>query len=127
MKNKFKSTSFWLTLTACVVVLLTTVGAYCGFSVNEVSIISIASAVIGVLTCVGILKKENKKTSEEEFEKNERFNENCNEKDLQETCRNNINEIGDKTSNLNEQIEQNKTEIEQIKQQINNQILGEKK
>lgn len=58
MKDKFKSYKFWIGVIAAVIVLINTLGAVFKFSVNEVAITSIATAVLGVLVMLGFVKKD---------------------------------------------------------------------
>lgn len=60
MKNKFKSYTFWLALIGAVIILVNTLGTTFGFSVNEVAITSIATAVLGIFVTLGIVRKDNK-------------------------------------------------------------------
>ena len=60
MKEKLKSYKFWISVLAGVIVLINTIGAVFKFSVNEVAITSIATAVLGLLVILGVVKKEDK-------------------------------------------------------------------
>ena len=63
MKNKIKTSAFWISLTSVVVVCINLLGKVLNFNIDLMSIISIASCVIGMLITVGVLSRE--KTSSE--------------------------------------------------------------
>lgn len=79
MKEKFKSYKFWISVLAGVIVLINTLGAVFKFSVNEVAITSIATAVLGLLVILGIVKKEEKSTKDEQIEQQSPVDETSNE------------------------------------------------
>ena len=58
MKNKIKTSAFWISLTSVVVVCINLLGKVLNFNVDLMSIISIASCVIGMLITVGVLSRE---------------------------------------------------------------------
>ena len=64
MKDNFKNYKFWLALIASVIVLINTLGAVFHFSVNEVAITSIATAVLGIFVALGVINKNTKDDDE---------------------------------------------------------------
>ena len=64
MKNNFKNYKFWLAVLAAVIVLINALGAVFNFSVNEVAITSIATAVLGVFVALGLVSKNSKDENE---------------------------------------------------------------
>ena len=64
MKNNFKNYKFWLAVLAAVIVLINALGAVFNFSVNEVAITSIATAVLGVFVALGLVNKNSKEENE---------------------------------------------------------------
>ena len=85
MKNKFKSYTFWLTLIGAVIILVNTLGTTFGFSVNEVAITSIATAVLGIFVTLGIVHKDSKSEQEKKQDetKDETKDEQTGEQDLE--------------------------------------------
>lgn len=66
MKNKFKSYTFWLALIGAIIILINTLGTTFGFSVNDVAITSIATAVLGIFVTLGVVHKDSKNEHEEQ-------------------------------------------------------------
>ena len=96
MKNKFKSSAFWLSLTAGLIVLLNSLGSALNFSVNEVAITSVATSVIGILITIGVLSKDKSSKTQNTVE-----NTNL-ENALNDVC----SSIEEKTSELQEKVEE---------------------
>ena len=55
MKSKFKSYSFWMSLTASIILVLNTLGETFGFTINETAINAIVNSVCGVLVVLGVI------------------------------------------------------------------------
>jgi uncharacterized membrane protein len=55
MKEKFRSYSFWISVTGAVILVLNNLGKAFGFSVDNESILSIIESICGVLVVFGIL------------------------------------------------------------------------
>ena len=69
MKNKFKDYSFWMSVTAAVILVLNNFGKAFGFSVNNELITQTVDSVCGVLILFGIItmsKKDGTKEDEKE-------------------------------------------------------------
>ncbi len=60
LKNKVKNYGFWMSLTGAVILMLQTIGNYCGFSINSVAIESIITSICGVLVVLGIISNPEK-------------------------------------------------------------------
>ncbi len=63
--KKFKNYTFWISLLGAIILLINTLGTTFGFSVDEVAITSVVTAVLGIFVTLGIIKKD-KKTDETE-------------------------------------------------------------
>lgn len=61
MKNKWKSSAFWISLTSISIVLINIIGKSLNFDIDLMSIISISSCVIGMLITVGVLSRDDTK------------------------------------------------------------------
>lgn len=55
MKNKFRSTGFWLSLTGAVLLVIQQFGLAYGFNVNSELVNGIVSSVLGCLVMLGVL------------------------------------------------------------------------
>lgn len=55
MKNKLKSYSFWMSVTAGVILVLNNIGKVCGFSVESDAVTAIVDSICGVLILFGVL------------------------------------------------------------------------
>lgn len=55
MKNKFRSTGFWLSLTGAVLLVVQQLGLAYGFNVNSDLVNTIVSSVCGLLVMLGVL------------------------------------------------------------------------
>lgn len=55
MKNKFKSYSFWMSVTGAVILVLNNLGKAFGFAVDSEAITQIVDSVCGVLILFGII------------------------------------------------------------------------
>lgn len=71
MKNNFKSYKFWIALLAAIIVLINALGATFGFTVNEVAITSIATAVLGVFVTLGFVKKDTEEENKDNINSSE--------------------------------------------------------
>ena len=56
MKEKFRSYSFWMSVTAAVILVVDNVGKMLGFSIENQDITKIVDSICGVLILFGILK-----------------------------------------------------------------------
>lgn len=74
MKQKLKSYSFWMSVTASVILVLTNVGDVFGFAVQSEAVTKIVDSICGVLILFGVLtmstpkesaKQENEQNKEE--------------------------------------------------------------
>ena len=74
MNNKWKSSAFWLSVTAGVIVVLNSIGKAFNFNVNTVAITSVATSVIGLLVVIGVLTKTDKNISKTNQENNNETN-----------------------------------------------------
>lgn len=61
MKEKFKSYSFWMSVTAAVILVINNIGKVFGFTVDNSAITNIIDSVCGVFVVFGILTMPNKK------------------------------------------------------------------
>lgn len=61
MKEKFKSYSFWMSVTAAIILVINNIGKVFGFTVDNSAITNIIDSVCGVLVVFGILTMPNKK------------------------------------------------------------------
>lgn len=94
MKEKFKSYSFWLSVTGAVILLLNNLGKAFGFTVDNEIIYSIVDAVCGVLVVFGVLtmnKKTNSNQTKQTEEKSSENNNNIAQSDA--TCNDKISEL----------------------------------
>ncbi len=55
MKNRFRSTGFWLSLTGAILIVIQQLGISFGFNVNSELVNGIVSSVCGCLVMLGIL------------------------------------------------------------------------
>jgi len=76
MKEKFKSYSFWMSVTAGVILVLNNFGNVFGFVVESESVTKIVDSICGVLILFGVLTLTK---GEEDKNKNEINNENIDE------------------------------------------------
>lgn len=72
MKSKFKSYSFWMSLTGAVILMINTLGESFGFSVNETAVNAIVNSVCGVLVVLGIIIMPKKDATTEELKPEEK-------------------------------------------------------
>lgn len=61
MKNKWKTSAFWIAITSVVVVGLNVISGIFNLNVDVMSIVSVCSCVIGLLITVGVLSRDNVK------------------------------------------------------------------
>ena len=88
MKNNLKNYKFWLAVLASVIVLINTLGAVFGFSVDEVAITSIATAVLGIFVAIGFVNKTEEQNQTEQNVKNEIAEQNQQEQNDKNTISN---------------------------------------
>ena len=55
MKDKFKSYSFWMSVTGAVILVLNNIGKVCGFTVNDIVFTEIVDSICGVLILFGVI------------------------------------------------------------------------
>lgn len=70
MKDKLKSYSFWMSVSAAVVLVVNNIGKHFGFYVDNDIIAEIVDSICGVLILFGVLTmtKEEKKSNEENID-----------------------------------------------------------
>lgn len=70
MKDKLKSYSFWMSVSAAVVLVVNNIGKHFGFYVDNDIIAEIVDSICGVLILFGVLTmtKEEKKSNEENIQ-----------------------------------------------------------
>lgn len=73
---KFNNYKFWISLLAGIIVLISTLGTVFNFSVNEVAITSIGTAVLGIFVTLGLVKKEEKNQEKQNENNSEQTTEN---------------------------------------------------
>ena len=66
MKEKFKSYSFWMSVTGAVILVLNNLGKVFGFTVDNQAITSIIDSVCGMLVVFGILTMPKSTTKKED-------------------------------------------------------------
>ena len=65
MKNKFKSYSFWMSLSASVVLVLNNIGKIFGFAINGDVATQIVDSICGVLIMLGVITMTKEEKTEE--------------------------------------------------------------
>lgn len=65
MKNKLKTTSFWLGVSGAVVVLLEAISDLFGFSVSSSEVESVILSICAILICLGFVTKKTETGKEE--------------------------------------------------------------
>lgn len=101
MKDKLKSYSFWMSVSAAVVLVVNNIGKHFGFYVDNDIIAEIVDSICGVLILFGVLTmtKEEKKSNEENIDNKT----NCNSKSQDEKTKNSqIQKKEDKKISINE-------------------------
>ena len=102
MNNKYKSYSFWMSVTAAVILVINNVGKVCGFSIDSKIVTQIVDSVCGVLILFGIIT-----ISKTEKDEKENF--------------------GQDTDEQVEDIKENEKEVKsQISSKINDKITNKK-
>ena len=71
MKNKFKTSAFWITLTSSIIVIINVISGIFQIDVDIMSIISVASCVIGLLISFGVLSYNKTKINNSDTQNNE--------------------------------------------------------
>ena len=71
MKNKFKTSAFWITLTSSIIVIINVISGIFQIDVDIMSIISVASCVIGLLISFGVLSYNKTKINDSDTQNNE--------------------------------------------------------
>ena len=68
MKDKFKSYSFWMSVSAAVVLVINNIGKHFGFYLDNEIVAEIVDSVCGVLILFGVITmtKDDKKSNEEQ-------------------------------------------------------------
>lgn len=61
MRNKWKSSAFWISITSISIVIINIIGKSLNLDIDLMSIISISSCVIGMLITVGVLSRDDTK------------------------------------------------------------------
>ncbi len=61
MKNKWKSSAFWISITSISIVIINIIGKSLNLDIDLMSIISVSSCVIGILITVGVLSRDDTK------------------------------------------------------------------
>ncbi len=69
--KKFKSYTFWISLLGAVIILINTLGSVFGFAVDELTITSIVTAVLGIFVTLGLVKKDKSNEDEKSQESTE--------------------------------------------------------
>jgi uncharacterized membrane protein len=64
MKNKFKSYSFWMSVTAAVILVINNFGTLFGFEIDSNVITKIVDSICGVLILFGVITMTKKDTEE---------------------------------------------------------------
>lgn len=86
MNNKFKSYTFWVSLSSALVILVQSIAQLFGFSFETSIVENIIMAVCGVLVVLGIVNKPAQKNTEDEVVQDQTESETCNidENDIQD-------------------------------------------
>ena len=108
-----KNYKFWLAVLASVIVLINTLGAVFGFSVDEVAITSIATAVLGIFVALGFVNKNEKQQTEKSIDESKIDNEQNSEQKFDE-------QILEKQNNDSNQIEDENVALDIEKQHLQN-------
>ena len=75
MKEKFKSYSFWMSVTASIILVLNNLGNVLGFSVQSETVTKIVDSICGVLILFGIItmpKSKEETDNEKTLQQNEK-------------------------------------------------------
>lgn len=119
MKEKFKSYSFWMSVSAGVVLVINNIGKVFGFSISNEVVTEIVDSVCGVLILFGVLSMNNKD------EKNaiENFGEETEVKEQENAFKNNIlDKTTRKTQKSTKKASQNAEDFEKTNHEIDNEI-----
>lgn len=70
MKEKFKSYSFWMSVTAAVILVINNIGKVLGFEVDGKVVTQIVDSICGVLILFGVITMAKTKKTDEDVESN---------------------------------------------------------
>ncbi len=77
MKEKFKSYSFWMSVTAGVILVINNLGKVFGFAVKSETVTQIVDSICGVLILFGVLTMSKDEKAETENSNEETNNSDC--------------------------------------------------
>ena len=95
MKEKFKSYSFWMSVTAAVILVLNNIGNVFGFEVSSDVVTKIVDSICGVLILFGVITMS-KDSSNENIETKENIEQEHNLQKTKDECKQDKNKKADK-------------------------------